>query len=122
MELKRQEARVAPVLPPTPPGSDDPGAGTGFGPMSGVASRSSAPPPHAHAVPASHGSVAARAFCVSVLPRMMPAAIDDAAHWTARGRRRAVWLLCFMVRYAGEDVMPYLPQLLAMLGEASRWE
>lgn len=51
---------------------------------------------------------------------MMPAAIEEASHWTVRGRRRAVWLLCFLVLYAGEEVTPYLPQLLGSLGEASR--
>lgn len=66
-------------------------------------------------------AAAARALCVSLLPRLMPMAIDDASHWTVRGRRRAVWLLCFLVRYAGEDVTPYMPQLLSSLGEASRY-
>ena len=51
---------------------------------------------------------------------MMPMAIEEASHWTVRGRQRALWLLCFLVRYAGEEVTPYLPQLLGSLGEASR--
>ncbi|CAN0427324.1 unnamed protein product, partial [Laminaria digitata] len=62
----------------------------------------------------------ARALCASLLPRVMPAVIEDASHWTVRGRRRAVWLLCSVVRYAGEEVTPYMPQLLSSLGEASR--
>ncbi|CAM9268980.1 unnamed protein product [Ectocarpus sp. 13 AM-2016] len=70
--------------------------------------------------PARPAVAAVRALCVSLLPSIMPAAIDEASHWTVRGRRRALWLLCFLVRYAGEEVTPYLPQLLASLGEASR--
>lgn len=59
-------------------------------------------------------------MCSSLLPRMMAMTIEDVAHWTVRGRTRAVKLLCFVVSYVGDDVTPYLPQLLASLGEASR--
>eukprot|EP00752_Nemacystus_decipiens_P002612 g2445.t1 len=76
--------------------------------------------PSAAAPAAGPTAPAARALCVSLLPSMMPMAIEEASHWTVRGRQRALWLLCFLVRYAGEEVTPYLPQLLGSLGEASR--
>eukprot|EP00903_Cladosiphon_okamuranus_P019980 g18356.t1 len=81
---------------------------------------SPAPPLPPSSAPNAVSAAAARALCVSLLPSMMPMAIEEASHWTVRGRQRALWLLCLLVRYAGEEVTPYLPQLLGSLGEASR--
>ncbi|CAN0392068.1 unnamed protein product, partial [Ectocarpus sp. 8 AP-2014] len=96
---EQQQQHCSPPVPPIPTGP-------------GITPARKAPP----ARPAAASAV--RALCVSLLPSMMPAAIEEASHWTVRGRRRALWLLCFLVRYAGEEVTPYLPQLLASLGEA----
>ncbi|CAM9495550.1 unnamed protein product, partial [Scytosiphon promiscuus] len=61
---------------------------------------------------------AARALCASLLPLTMPAAIEEASHWTVRGRRRALRLLCFLVQDDELEVRQAVDKCAAAVGEA----
>ena len=113
-----REGDGVPPPPPPPPPSERAGA-TKETRKSDTASSPSTKTPASTLT--SVPPAAARALCASLLHRVMPMVIEDASHWTVRGRRRAVWLLCSLVRYAGQEVTPYMPQLLNSLGESSRW-
>ncbi|CAM9588368.1 unnamed protein product [Ectocarpus sp. 6 AP-2014] len=96
---QQQQQNCSPPVPPLPTGPITPARKT---------------PP---ARPAAAAAV--RALCVSLLPSMMPAAIEEASHWTVRGRRRALRLLCFLVRDDEAEVRQAVDECAAAIGEAA---
>ncbi|KAG5189377.1 hypothetical protein JKP88DRAFT_286753 [Tribonema minus] len=91
---------------------------------------SPAHPPHPPSAAPTEDGQAAKAYCLSQMPKMMPATLEDMmpatlediGHWTVKSRHRAVQLLQRLIRYAGDDIALYLPSLVPQLRAASQDE
>eukprot|EP00904_Undaria_pinnatifida_P011354 jgi/Undpi1/7349/HiC_scaffold_22.g09822.m1 len=110
-----REGDGSPPPPPPPPPSERAGA-TKETRKSDTASSPSTKTPASTLT--SVPPAAARALCVSLLHRVMPMVIEDASHWTVRGRRRAVWLLCSLVRDDEPEVRRAVAECAAAIGRA----